>query len=63
MFLLWGKYAQQKAKMVDSTKHCILTSARYFFGNQYLQQVVNRLFIGLVYESSIYLDFNNYIII
>jgi uracil-DNA glycosylase len=53
VFLLWGKYAQQKAKMVDSNKHYILTSAhpsplsaRYFFGNkhfsktnQYLQQV------------------------
>jgi uracil-DNA glycosylase len=53
VFLLWGKYAQQKAKKLDSTKHCILTaahpsplSARYFFGNkhfsktnQYLQQV------------------------
>lgn len=53
VFLLWGKYAQQKAKKLDSTKHCILTAAhpsplsvRYFFGNkhfsktnQYLQQV------------------------
>lgn len=53
VFLLWGKYAQQKAKMVDSNKHYILTSAhpsplsaRYFFDNkhfsktnQYLQQV------------------------
>lgn len=53
VFILWGSYAQSKAALIDSTKHCILRSAhpsplsafRGFFGNhhfsicnQYLQQ-------------------------
>lgn len=53
VFILWGSYAQSKAVLIDSTKHCILRSAhpsplsayRGFFGNhhfsicnQYLQQ-------------------------
>lgn len=53
VFILWGSYAQSKATLIDSTKHCILRSAhpsplsafRGFFGNhhfsicnQYLQQ-------------------------
>lgn len=53
VFILWGSYAQSKASLIDSTKHCVLRSAhpsplsayRGFFGNhhfslcnQYLQQ-------------------------
>ena len=53
VFILWGSYAQSKASLIDSTKHCILRSAhpsplsahRGFFGNhhfsicnQYLRQ-------------------------
>ena len=53
VFILWGSYAQSKARLIDTTKHCILRSAhpsplsayRGFFGNhhfslcnQYLQQ-------------------------
>lgn len=53
VFMLWGSYAQSKAKLIDSTRHCVLKSAhpsplsayRGFFGNhhfsicnQYLQQ-------------------------
>ena len=53
VFILWGSYAQSKAALIDSTKHCVLRSAhpsplsayRGFFGNhhfslcnQYLQQ-------------------------
>ncbi|MBQ6964442.1 MAG: uracil-DNA glycosylase [Bacteroidaceae bacterium] len=53
VFILWGSYAQSKAPLIDTAKHCILRSAhpsplsayRGFFGNhhfsvcnQYLQQ-------------------------
>lgn len=53
VFILWGSYAQSKARLIDASKHCILRSAhpsplsayRGFFGNhhfslcnQYLQQ-------------------------
>lgn len=53
VFLLWGKYAQAKARMIDSKKHLILTTvhpsplsaARGFFGckhftrtNEFLKQ-------------------------
>lgn len=53
VFILWGSYAQSKARLIDTSKHCILRSAhpsplsayRGFFGNhhfslcnQYLQQ-------------------------
>ena len=53
VFILWGSYAQSKAALIDSAKHCVLRSAhpsplsayRGFFGNhhfslcnQYLQQ-------------------------
>lgn len=53
VFMLWGSYAQSKAKLIDSSRHCVLKSAhpsplsayRGFFGNhhfsicnQYLQQ-------------------------
>ena len=52
VFILWGSYAQSKARLIDSSKHCVLKSAhpsplsayRGFFGNhhfsicnQYLQ--------------------------
>lgn len=53
VFILWGSYAQSKASLIDTSRHCILRSAhpsplsayRGFFGNhhfsicnQYLQQ-------------------------
>ena len=28
MFLLWGRYAQQKGAIVDTTRHHVLTAAR-----------------------------------
>ena len=27
VFVLWGKFAEQKKEMIDEGKHCILTSA------------------------------------
>lgn len=27
VFLLWGRFAQEKAKLIDGTRHCILTAA------------------------------------
>lgn len=27
VFVLWGKFAEQKANLIDETKHCILTSS------------------------------------
>ncbi|TRX72188.1 uracil-DNA glycosylase [Carboxylicivirga sp. M1479] len=46
VFLLWGAYAQKKAKLIDETKHCILSSVhpsplsayRGFLGNQHFSQ-------------------------
>ncbi|EIJ43357.1 uracil-DNA glycosylase [Beggiatoa alba B18LD] len=45
VFLLWGKYAQDKGKVIDKTKHLVLTSAhpsplsaRSFFGNRHFSQ-------------------------
>lgn len=52
VFLLWGKYAQQKGRIVDRSRHCVLTaghpsplSSQHFFGcrhfsrtNAYLTQ-------------------------
>lgn len=43
VFILWGSYAQSKARLIDSTRHCILRSAhpsplsayRGFFGNHH----------------------------
>ena len=43
VFLLWGSYAQGKAQLIDSSRHCILRSAhpsplsayRGFFGNHH----------------------------
>ena len=46
VFLLWGAYAQQKAALIDATKHLVLTSAhpspfsadRGFFGNRHFSR-------------------------
>lgn len=46
-FLLWGRFAQQKAPLVDASRHLVLQSAhpspfsadRGFFGNGHFQQV------------------------
>ncbi|MEK8020772.1 MAG: uracil-DNA glycosylase [Candidatus Parabeggiatoa sp.] len=45
VFLLWGKYAQQKGEIVDESKHLVLKSAhpsplsaKQFFGNQHFSQ-------------------------
>lgn len=43
VFLLWGRYAQEKGKVIDTNKHLVLTSAHPspfsahsgFFGNQH----------------------------
>ena len=43
VFILWGSYAQSKAKLIDETRHCVLRSAhpsplsayRGFFGNHH----------------------------
>ncbi|MBQ6732413.1 MAG: uracil-DNA glycosylase [Paludibacteraceae bacterium] len=43
VFLLWGSYAISKAKLIDKTKHCVMTSPhpsplssyRGFFGNNH----------------------------
>ena len=43
VFILWGSYAQSKAQLIDSSRHCILRSAhpsplsayRGFFGNHH----------------------------
>lgn len=46
VFLLWGAYAQQKAEIIDSTKHLVLESvhpsplsaSRGFFGNHHFSR-------------------------
>ncbi len=46
VFLLWGKYAQEKGKVIDRTKHCVLTAAHPspfsafhgFFGSKHFSQ-------------------------
>jgi uracil-DNA glycosylase len=45
VFLLWGNYAQQKGKIIDTKKHLILKSAhpsplsvKQFFGNKHFSQ-------------------------
>jgi uracil-DNA glycosylase len=43
VFMLWGSYAQSKAKLIDERRHCVLRSAhpsplsayRGFFGNNH----------------------------
>ena len=47
VFMLWGGYAKEKAKLIDSAKHCILTAGHpsplsanrgYWFGNKHFSQ-------------------------
>ena len=47
VFLLWGGYAKQKARLIDQNKHCILTSGHpsplsanrgFWFGNKHFSQ-------------------------
>lgn len=45
VFLLWGKFAQEKARLIDEHQHCILTSAHpsplsasRFFGNKHFSR-------------------------
>jgi len=47
VFLLWGGYAKQKLKLIDETKHYILTSGHpsplsanrgYWFGNKHFSK-------------------------
>ncbi|MGB0522966.1 MAG: uracil-DNA glycosylase [Flammeovirgaceae bacterium] len=46
VFLLWGKYAQNKGAIIDRAKHCVLTSAHPspysanngFFGNKHFSK-------------------------
>ena len=46
VFILWGSYAQGKARLIDSDRHCVLRSAhpsplsayRGFFGNRHFSQ-------------------------
>jgi uracil-DNA glycosylase len=51
VFILWGKYAQDKGKVIDQSRHLILKSAhpsplssyRGFFGSKPFSQVNNYL--------------------
>ena len=47
VFMLWGGYAKEKAKLIDPAKHCILTAGHpsplsanrgYWFGNKHFSQ-------------------------
>jgi uracil-DNA glycosylase len=45
VFILWGNYAKEKGKVIDSEKHCVLTSAHpspfsadRFFGNRHFSK-------------------------
>lgn len=47
VFMLWGGYAKEKAKLIDPIKHCILTAGHpsplsanrgYWFGNKHFSQ-------------------------
>ena len=47
VFILWGGYAKEKAKLIDPAKHCILTAGHpsplsanrgYWFGNKHFSQ-------------------------
>lgn len=47
VFLLWGGFAKQKMKLIDLTKHCVLTSGHpsplsanrgYWFGNKHFSK-------------------------
>ncbi|WP_054851023.1 uracil-DNA glycosylase [Olleya sp. ITB9] len=59
VFLLWGGFAKKKAKLIDATKHYILTSGHpsplsanrgYWFGNKHFSQT-NDLLIDNGLES------------
>ncbi|MCL4113440.1 UNVERIFIED_CONTAM: hypothetical protein GTU68_023146 [Idotea baltica] len=48
VFLLWGGYAKKKAKLIDASKHHVLTSGHpsplsanrgYWFGNKHFSSV------------------------
>lgn len=52
VFLLWGGYAKQKAKLIDATKHVVLTSGHpsplsanrgYWYGNKHFSKTNSRL--------------------
>lgn len=52
VFMLWGAYAQKKAKLIDAKKHLILTSGHpsplsanrgYWFGNNHFSEANNYL--------------------
>ncbi len=52
VFLLWGGFAKQKAKLIDATKHRILTSGHpsplsanrgYWFGNKHFSKTNSQL--------------------
>ncbi len=51
VFILWGKFAQEKATLIDATKHVVLCSAhpspmsadRGFFGSQHFSKTNNYL--------------------
>jgi len=47
VFMLWGGYAKEKAKLIDPAKHCILTAGHpsplsanrgYWFGNKHFSK-------------------------
>ncbi len=47
IFLLWGGFAKQKLKLIDTTKHCVLTTGHpsplsanrgYWFGNKHFSK-------------------------
>ena len=47
VFMLWGSFAKKKTTLIDSTKHCILTSGHpsplsanrgYWFGNKHFSK-------------------------
>lgn len=52
VFLLWGGYAKRKAKLIDATKHVVLTTGHpsplsanrgYWFGNKHFSKTNSRL--------------------
>ncbi|MEM5564861.1 uracil-DNA glycosylase [Psychroserpens sp. AS72] len=60
VFLLWGGYAKKKAKLIDTTKHAILTSGHpsplsanrgYWFGNKHFSKT-NKI-LNSIHEKEI----------
>jgi len=52
VFMLWGGFAKKKEKLIDSNKHCVLTSGHpsplsanrgYWFGNKHFSKANNYL--------------------